>query len=659
MKKLLAILFSLLLLAVVGLLLLPFLIPTETYRQELIQRVQEQTGRELKIGGEISVRLFPRIQLRVEDVTLGNPPGYRSPYFLHLQQAVLDVPVEALLERKLVIKSLHLGAPELYLETLDEAKRNWDFSRPEKSSQPSEATVAASPALPLQAAEISLEAGILHWLTPDSEPQEVRGVNMSARVQTLDSPLFISASMQLRDVPLQLQLEISRLQSLLEKRATTVALEFLSGEGKSLRYSGVFSPAPQFSLDGKVELTLDSLAAALQQLGGASGAAPAVPLHVQGTLHGTDREYQLAQAEITLADQLVTGDVACGQSRRKLTCRGVLAADTLDVQPFLSARADTPAASEPSMDGVASAAETSPPSKQKTDMELDVALQAAVKTLQLPGTAMQDVALQLTLKEKQLKLWADQLGWLEGTADMALTVDNADPLPAYQIQAMLKEVDMAALQRWLRDKVVIEGKGNASLQATATGKDAAAMLASLNGAASVSVGQGAIQGMDVVELVRSWRGLPAGEDVVLADGKTDFGALAADFVLASGVATTENLAMQSPLLDMNGKGTISLPDRTLRLQLQPTLFKPVTQADGTEGRSEVVTLPLLLKGPWDAVKIRPDLTAQKEKIKESVQKRLDTLLADPDSAKEQVQDIKEQLKEEKNKLKDLWKGLKK
>ena len=57
--------------------------------------VQRATGRPLKIGGQLDLKLFPWLALQVSDVSLGNPSGYGSEPFLSVKRANVGVKLSA------------------------------------------------------------------------------------------------------------------------------------------------------------------------------------------------------------------------------------------------------------------------------------------------------------------------------------------------------------------------------------------------------------------------------------------------------------------------------------------------------------------------------------------------------------------------------------
>ena len=87
----------LLVVAVAGLLLAPFVIDWNGYRSDLEAYGKKLTGREVAVEGRISARLFPWPRLTAEKVAIANPPGFAGQRFataeritIRLSQDVLE-----------------------------------------------------------------------------------------------------------------------------------------------------------------------------------------------------------------------------------------------------------------------------------------------------------------------------------------------------------------------------------------------------------------------------------------------------------------------------------------------------------------------------------------------------------------------------------------
>src|SRR6188474_1940346 len=72
LKRLVVGTLSVILVLVALALIVPFLIPTSTYKDQIETRVKAATGRDLKLGGALSLSILPSLELSARDVAFGN-----------------------------------------------------------------------------------------------------------------------------------------------------------------------------------------------------------------------------------------------------------------------------------------------------------------------------------------------------------------------------------------------------------------------------------------------------------------------------------------------------------------------------------------------------------------------------------------------------------
>ncbi|MBT6137130.1 MAG: AsmA family protein [Rhodospirillaceae bacterium] len=131
MKKLLVSIIVLLVVIVAAALIAPGFIDWNQYKPEIAEAVSENTGRQLSIDGDISLRILPAPSLSVANVRLGNPkgaPGGASDgTFAKLESLQVHVALGPLLGGKIQVASVTLVKPEISLEVLPDGSGNWDF----------------------------------------------------------------------------------------------------------------------------------------------------------------------------------------------------------------------------------------------------------------------------------------------------------------------------------------------------------------------------------------------------------------------------------------------------------------------------------------------------------------------------------------------------
>ncbi len=118
----------LLVLAVAGALLAPFVVDLNAYRAGLEDYGRKLTGRAVTIGGPISVRLFPWPRLAAEDVHLANPPGLGASEFATAERIVVRVSLAGLFNGNIQVESIDIEEPVITLERRAEGQGNWNFT---------------------------------------------------------------------------------------------------------------------------------------------------------------------------------------------------------------------------------------------------------------------------------------------------------------------------------------------------------------------------------------------------------------------------------------------------------------------------------------------------------------------------------------------------
>jgi len=135
---LLALIGTLLVLLVVASIALIYLVDPNDYKPQISQLVKETTGRTLTLEGDIQLRIFPWLELKLEQVHLGNAPGFEAPYFAKAEQAQVRVRVLPLLYQRLEVGTVSLTGLVLNLTRNAQGQTNWEDLMGETEAEPSE-----------------------------------------------------------------------------------------------------------------------------------------------------------------------------------------------------------------------------------------------------------------------------------------------------------------------------------------------------------------------------------------------------------------------------------------------------------------------------------------------------------------------------------------
>ena len=154
MKKLLLIVLGLVVVVIGVALALPFVLPTETYKQQLIAQVERATGRTLTIAGPLEFSLLPKLALEAEQVRFANLPGAAEADMASLDELQVELKLWPLLRGAVEVDRFVLVRPVIHLEVDRQGRPNWQFGSAERLPG-RRATTGQHPRRPATAGRVS------------------------------------------------------------------------------------------------------------------------------------------------------------------------------------------------------------------------------------------------------------------------------------------------------------------------------------------------------------------------------------------------------------------------------------------------------------------------------------------------------------------------
>ena len=117
---------ALVLLVVAAAIILPMIIDPNDYKDEIITQVNQQTGRELKIEGDLELSVFPWLGVDIGGLELSNAKGFGEQPFAVVNSAGVRVKLMPLLSRELEVDTVVLNGLVLNLAKAKDGRTNWD-----------------------------------------------------------------------------------------------------------------------------------------------------------------------------------------------------------------------------------------------------------------------------------------------------------------------------------------------------------------------------------------------------------------------------------------------------------------------------------------------------------------------------------------------------
>lgn len=626
MKKTLIAVVVVLVLLVGGLLAAPAFIPVEAYKGQIETAAKDATGRELKINGDLSLSLLPRLALEAENVSFANAPGASEPQMASMERLAVQLQILPLLVGEVKLDRLVLVRPEILLEVDAQGKPNWVFDTAKSEAAPSGETSSPSESQAQEAdsgsgggaisnvalGEVRLEEGRVTYRDATSgAAYEISAINMDVSLASLDSPLAAEGGLTWNGKTISLNLGADRPRSFLEGGQSSLVMK-VESEPVALSYEGSVDKGETLQMAGQVELDIPSI----RELAAWAGTPLELegdglgPFSIKGQLAATPSRFSFSDAEIGLDGMAGQGALLADVSGAKPYIKGELNLDVLDVNKYLppEKEAKAEAGGEGSGD---EKAESGP--QEWSDEPIDLSGLQAINAdfdLSVKGILMRKIkvgesALGVALKDGLLTADLKQLQLYQGKGKGRLALDGRGAVPRIEESFSLAGIDAGPLLTDAADFDRLEGTGTIEIAVTASGKSQKAMVQNLNGSGSVKFIDGAIRGLNLAEMVRNVTTAftdPAARETQ----KTDFAELSGTFTITNGLFRNDDMQLLNPLLRVAGAGTSDLPKRTVKYRVEPKVVGSL-EGQGGDAAAAGLAVPVIAEGPWHDINYRPDL----------------------------------------------------
>ncbi len=365
----------------------------------------------------------------------------------------------------------------------------------------------------------------------------------------------------------------------------------LAGAPFKLAFDGNMSQRPSFKMEGTLAADGKSLREALrwasrQPLPG-PGFGP-FALKAQTTLVGGTAV--LSGVNIELDGNVAEGVLALATEPR-VSVKGTLAADALDLTPYVSTLAVLRSnerdwsRSEIAVDGLG---------------EFDVDLRLSAGRVRVANARLGRVGVAANLRDGRLTMAIVEAQAYGGVLKGALILTKGAAGADIKSQLLFAEVDLESCLGELFGIRKLEGKGNLSLSLEASGDSVMALTRTLAGSANLTARQGGIAGFNVEQLLKRLEQRPLSIGGDFRRGRTPFEKLDATAKIAQGTASLEDVRIEGGAIRLTLGGLASIPARELDLKGTATLVS------ATAGATPMFELPFVVQGPWDDPILLPD-----------------------------------------------------
>ncbi len=539
-------------------------LPAERLAQVALDRLAEETDREITIDAATRPTLWPDLMITVTGLEVANPDWAGPTPLLRAEEATLRVGWGAIFGGEGTVDRVELTGAALRLIRSGDGRMSWRNG--------------ATSLLPLILREaVMREARVRYEDAATGRSIDLRQV--TARVDLDEgasgSAAFTTSAMAAGQL-MELSGTITQAARFFEGNAQPMRLDLVWPEGR-LQFNGRAGLGS--GAEGAVALEASDLTPVLSLLGREvpdvvprlSGDALAVTGDVSvtegGSLHLRDGRVGLGETELNAAFDLVPGE-------DRPLLRGTITGGRIGLGEAFDMTALAP-------DGAWSRA----PYDVAGLFALDADLTVRAETLSLGALALEGLDMRVGLTRGRLVFDVAQIGLAQGQLAGQFVINGRGGLSVGG-DLLLANAQAGPLLQALLGAAPLTGRGSASIEFLGVGDDLYTILDGLEGEGDLSVGQGRLAGVDL-------RG--AALNAGVRAETTEFDRVLAEFRIRGGVVIGEDLRLDAPWGAMIGEGRVDLAQRETAYRLAPDLWP-----------ERELPVPVVIAGPWDALEVVPD-----------------------------------------------------
>ncbi|OLF72184.1 hypothetical protein AWH62_10055 [Maricaulis sp. W15] len=619
MKRLAVALGLVVVLAVAAIFILPSVIPASTYREPVETAARDALNREVSLAGDISLQVFPRLEIRASDVSIANAEGFGDDAFAEMREMRVGVRLIPLLSRRVEITEFVLVEPTIRLAQ-NRSGNNWTFT-PADSATPTPAPsgdgfVRREGALPIEASfgDVRIENGAIYF-ADGNQSRAITGLDLSVALPSLDTETRLTGALNADGESLDFSATLGSIRDFFEGRETPVALT-LGGNLADLSFDGRILEGEAIAYEGRIDTTIPSVRALAAFAGAPLPAGDNLErFRTVGQLTGAPGQVRLAASTLALDAIAGSADINVNLAGDKPSLTGSLTLAELDVNPYLPATSTPPA---PTTGGG-----IPPWSDAPIDLAglgiVDADLRLTVGRLVFQDIEVTDARLRVELRNSRLEATLENISLYEGQGRATVVANNRGNRPSYSLTASLDSLDAGSFLEAAAGFDKLLGTGAMTLDLSASGNSQAAIMNSLGGSGDFSFADGAIVGINIAQTIRNVSQLVGGsgtsgdaeDEEAASTGEqqaTDFSSLTGSFSITNGRISQQDLLMLSPLLRVEGAGDVNLAGQSLDYRLQPRAVASI-QGQGGERDLRGITVPIRLRGGFNNVSVGVDTEA--------------------------------------------------
>lgn len=566
-----------------GLLAGSWLIDREAVRAAVEAQIRDATGLELAVSGRTDISLFPSARVTLDGVALKGATNDEPPLRSDRLQAKLSL--FGLIAGHTRVTDVVLLAPRIHVSVDQDGRSNWA-----PVIQAFAQSVKPAATRDVWFSDVRITDGTLLYRDAKNNLKEtVGGIDLAISLPSSSRVFSMRGEATWHNERLDGNFTIADFLAAVNGEKSGLKVK-LVGTPLKLSFDGTMTNRSSLLLEGTLAADMPSLRGMMRwaghELPGANGFGP-FSLKARANLVGSS--VALTNVNTTLDGNAAEGVLTFNNTTGQRTLQGTLAADALDLTPYLGT--------------IRLLATTHEWSRQPFDLRalsetnLDIRLSAA--KVAVGGSRLGRTALGANLRNGTLALSIGEAQVFGGIVKGSLSVGRIDDGANVKAQVGFTDVDLEAGAAELFNIRSLRGRGDLNLTLEAQGGSAFALTQTLDGSATLMGRDGALSGFNIEQLLRRLERRPLSGAGSFRSGNTPFDKLQISVTIRDGMAHAESIELDGPATRVTLAGEASIPSREYDL-------KGVAELKAAAGAPPEFQLPFVVQGPWDDPLILPD-----------------------------------------------------
>lgn len=626
-----------------------------TIKNQINKIVFKKTGRTLKLNGAMHFSLLPWPTLELNQLSLSNPkPFPNNSQLMTIDHMHVAIKPWALLRKHIQFQNITLIGAHIHLQILPSGQNNWTIQLQQKDKKANQTSkshrttaeqttgnnynlvslLTALPSVSLKNSSLEINNQMTKQvitIKPINLSLKAKGnhqifrlaLSLSRQQPELILPLVIKGNIGAKAHTIQLDnIDISGhmhhandkkvpfhfhtsatwdlKQHHLQAQQLIFALGTLQSKANQINVTHLFQPSQQ--IHAKVVIQPFNTGTLVNQITGKKESMKGKTIGINMSIIANRELIQIKQLKTTIGNGVVNGYFNLNTGRKPYI-NFKLSGTTIDLSPWMnqsSANTKKGANSSKKTERItanhSSNLSTPTSSIPRALKQLNGTGELRIDKLILGHTIFKDLSLQLNANQGTIKISPINLNAYNGRINAGVTMNI--PNNAMTIAGNINGVNIGQWLKTAMGKSIISGIAKSQFTIHSSISHATKNLHQFYGQGYISINNGQLSANNELQTINSLSSQHNLGQISQQTKQTTFQSLYAHFTMQNGIIQNDKIQLQSSKLNLNGQGTISLPEQQYHFHVQ--LQKP-------QGKNP---FPLIISGQLRAnahPKIKPDL----------------------------------------------------